>query len=136
MGRKSDAQISNGKMPAEVAAFLKAHGDRVITGGGAGTYGATWSPAKPGDSLVGTIVDYRAEQGDNDQDVISVKDSKGTLHSVWLSAVLAAAITKADVGAMVCLTFTGFGRKPKRKGWSPAKLYNVYKVPAGGKRRK
>jgi hypothetical protein len=130
MGRKQEIST---KVPAAVAAFLREHGNNVETKGSGG-FGETWAPVKVGETLVGRIVDYRKNQGDNKQDVVTVQDADERLHSVWLTTVLANRIAPEDVGKAVCITFRGLGGKPKRKGWSPAKLFDV--LMAGKAKRK
>lgn len=122
----------NGKVPPEVAAFLKQYGDKVVVGGGAGTFGETWSPEKPGETITGKITDYRSDQGENEQDVISL-DTKTGPRSVWLGASLAMQISKADVGSVVLIEYKGKAKKARKKGWSPARIFQVYKVATASK---
>jgi hypothetical protein len=114
-----------------VAAFLRKHKGAAEVGGEKGSYGDTWSPSKSGETISGTIKAYRANQGDNEQNVIDVETDKGT-KSVWLTTVLDNRISKSDVGRAVLIEFTG--TKPaKKKGWNPTKLYTVYMGPKRGR---
>jgi len=89
----------------------------------------TWKP-KPGDTLVGTVIDVTMGTYDGkNHPIITVEDLEGGVHSVWCSSKVlrdAAYDWKPGIGKGISIFFEG-KRQPKRAG---GREYNFYVLTA------
>lgn len=92
----------------------------------AGDSGDRWKPTKPGDTVYGTVIGIREQTGDDDVfEVCTLKTETGVI-SFALGTVLKNLFTANDItiSDVIAISYKGQS-KPKKKGFSGAKLYTI-----------
>lgn len=136
-------RFDRSSLPAQMLATLglKADDPRVIARERPGV-SPTWLPTKPGDFIVGTIIEYRHELGKYKSSCVVIlgritgetQQTPPTYRTVWCGADLKTKLLeKVEAGGFVALEFTGMQELKGRP--QPMRTYRVMELlPADASR--